>query len=153
MEIKLTLNGREESYQVSDGCLLLQLLRREGCYSVKHGCETGDCGVCTVLLDGRPVVSCILLAAQADGKRVTTLEGLNSGREIDVIQRAFMEAGAIQCGYCTPAMIVVAKALLDKIPTATGAEIREALAGVLCRCTAYIKPVEAILHAAREIER
>ena len=148
MRIKVHLNGAEQTFEVGDRTLLLQLLRGEGLHSVKHGCETGDCGACTVLLDGRPVVSCIMLAAQAADRRVETLEGLNGRPEVVRLQRAFAATGAIQCGYCTPAMVVAASALLGLSPRATEEEVRDALAGVLCRCTGYVKPVEAVLGAA-----
>ena len=153
MEIKINLNGIEETFRVNTAMRLMQLLRREGCHSIKHGCETGDCGTCTVLVDGLPIVSCVMLAAQADGRRVLTMEGLNSTPMMERLQHAFMSTGAIQCGYCTPAMLVVAKALLDQSPHAREKQIREALDGVLCRCTGYVKPVEAIsLIAASEDE-
>lgn len=152
MEIRINLNGSEQSFAVSDRLTLLQLLRSEGYYSVKHGCESGDCGACTVLVDERPIVSCIMLAAQAHEKRLVTLEGLGSESCTANIQEAFVASGAIQCGYCTPAMIIVARALLARSLSATEEEIREALTGVLCRCTGYIKPVEALLHAARKGE-
>jgi putative selenate reductase molybdopterin-binding subunit len=152
MEIKINLNGKEETFRVSDRARLMQLLRGEGCQSVKHGCETGDCGACTVLVDGLPVVSCVMLAAQAGGKQVVTLEGLNSTPVMERLQRAFIDTGAIQCGYCTPAMLLVANALIERSPSAGEAKIRDALAGVLCRCTGYVKPIEAIALAAREVE-
>ena len=150
MEIKINLNSMEETFRVNDRVRLMQLLRREGCQSVKHGCETGDCGACTVLVDGLPIVSCVMLAAQADGRRVATMEGLDSTPMMERLQRAFINSGAIQCGYCTPAMLLVANALLDHVPRASEGEIREALAGVLCRCTGYVKPVEAIALAVEE---
>lgn len=152
LEIKINLNGMDETLRVGDRVRLMQMLRGAGCQSVKHGCETGDCGACTVLVDGRPVVSCVMLAAQADGKKVVTLEGLNSTPTMERLQGAFIKSGAIQCGYCTPAMLLVANALLEKSPAACEAEIREALAGVLCRCTGYVKPVEAIALAVHETE-
>ena len=153
MNIQLTINGGEQTLTVQPGELLLHALRKAGAYGVKHGCETGECGACAVILDGKLVNTCTLLAAQADGGTVTTIEGLapeEPGRRgaVDPIQQAFVETGAIQCGYCTPAQILAAKALLDKTPNPTEAEVREALAGVLCRCTGYVKPVEAVLQAA-----
>ena len=153
MNIQLTINGEEQTLTVQPGELLLHALRKVAYYGVKHGCETGECGACAVILDGKLVNTCTLLAAQADGGTVTTIEGLapeEPGRRgaVDPIQQAFVETGAIQCGYCTPAQILAAKALLDKTPNPTEAEVREALAGVLCRCTGYVKPVEAVLQAA-----
>lgn len=150
MEIHVELNGSDQTFAVSERLTLLQLLRDEGCYSVKHGCESGDCGACTVLVNDRPAVSCIMLAAQAHEKRVVTLEGLDGEPSAACIQDAFVNSGAIQCGYCTPAMILVARALLGRSSTPSETEIREALNGVLCRCTGYVKPVEAVLQATRE---
>lgn len=149
MEIHVKLNGCDQTFSVSERLTLLQLLRDEGCYSVKHGCESGDCGACTVLVNDRPAVSCIMLAAQAHEKHVVTLEGLDDEPSAACVQDAFVNSGAIQCGYCTPAMILVARALLGRSPSPSETEIREALTGVLCRCTGYVKPVEAVLQAAR----
>jgi putative selenate reductase molybdopterin-binding subunit len=145
MDITLTLNGEERRFAIEVGETLLEVLRRNGCVGVKHGCEDGSCGVCAVLLDGQVVHACVLLAAQADGRRVTTIEGLGAYEDLDPLQAAFVEADAVQCGYCTPAMILSAVALLDENPQPTEAEVREALSGVLCRCTGYVKPVEAVM--------
>ena len=149
MNININVNGSDQTFEANDRLTLLHLLRGEGLHSVKHGCESGDCGACTVLVDERPVVCCIMLAAQAEGKSVVTLEGAGGRDEVARLQGAFVETGAIQCGYCTPAMILAAAALLERRPGATEEEVREALAGVLCRCTGYVKPVEAVLRAAR----
>jgi putative selenate reductase molybdopterin-binding subunit len=127
------------------GATLLDVLRHNGYLGAKHGCQDGSCGTCAVLLDGQIIHACILLAAQADGRRVTTIEGLGTFDQPHPLQSAFVEAGAVQCGYCTPGMILAAKALLDENPHPTEAEVREALSGVLCRCTGYLKPVEAVL--------
>jgi len=151
MEIKLTINGEEKILVIKPNLLLMDLLRRERYFSVKHGCETGDCGACAVLLDGRAVNTCIMLAAQAHEKSIVTLESLGTPDHLHPLQQAFIEYGAIQCGYCTPAMILVAKALLDENPEPMEAEVRQALAGVLCRCTGYVKPVEAVLAAADQM--
>ncbi len=148
MKILLTLNGQPRQIDSPPHESLMALLRRLGMWSVKHGCETGECGACSVLLDGQLVPTCILLAAQADGRTITTLESLAPGHALHPIQQAFIDAGAIQCGDCTPAMILATKALLDSAPTPTEAQVREALSGVLCRCTGYKKPVEAVLRAA-----
>lgn len=149
MEIELTLNSIRRRFSIRERMLLLELLRQEGCFSVKHGCETGTCGVCAVLFDGRPVAACMLIAEQADGHRVETLEGLNASRETQILQQAFVDCGGVQCGYCTPAMVLVATALLAKTATPSEPEIRDALAAVLCRCTGYVKPVEAVLRASK----
>ncbi len=135
----------------------MHLLRREGYFGAKFGgCEKGECGACTVLLDGKPVNSCAMLAAQASGHRVETIErsgqhpeqGWKKTEGLSVIQQAFVEIGAIQCGYCTPAMVLAAQALLGENPNPDEGQVREALSGILCRCTGYQKPVQAILRAA-----
>jgi putative selenate reductase molybdopterin-binding subunit len=148
MQIRLTINGELRELSAKPSEPLLWVLRRSGYFGVKHGCESGECGACTVLLDGRPVASCVLLAAQADGRSVTTIESIGTRADLHPLQSAFVEAGAIQCGYCTPAMILAAKALLDVNPSPTEEEVRDALSGVLCRCTGYVKPVQAVLAAA-----
>jgi len=151
--ITLTVNGEERSLQVHPGDTLLDALRAASYTSVKYGCGTGDCGACTVLIDGEPVHSCQMRAVHADGHRVFTVEGLAPypARELDdlhPLQRAFVETGAIQCGYCTPAQMLAAKALLDQTSDPTREEIKEAMSGVLCRCTGYIKIVQAVERAA-----
>lgn len=159
MEVHLQVNGREHTLTVTPRTTLLEALRRLGFYSVKHGCEDGSCGACTVLLDGKPVHACVMLAAQAKGHAILTVEALGQHPEqgwkrtkgLHPIQQAFVETGAIQCGYCTPAMVLAAKHLLDRNPTPTEAEVREALSGILCRCTGYKKPVEAVLLAAARL--
>jgi putative selenate reductase molybdopterin-binding subunit len=149
MQVNLILNGQQRTLDVAPNELLLHALRRHALYSVKHGCETGECGSCVVLINGNPTPTCILLAAQVDGQQITTLEALAIvRREMHPLQQSFVETGAIQCGYCTPAQILCAKALLDQTPDPSESEVREAIAGVLCRCTGYVKPVEAILRAA-----
>lgn len=145
MDITLTINGEERPVSVAPGETLLEVLRRLGYVSVKHGCEDGACGVCAVLLDGQVVHSCVMLAAQADGRRLTTVEGIGTRDHLHPLQAAFVEAGAVQCGYCTPALLLAAKALLDENPHPTETEVRQALSGVLCRCTGYVKPVEAVM--------
>jgi len=153
MSIQVTINGDDHDLETNANEPLLTALRRAGLYSVKHGCETGDCGACAVLLDGVLVNSCTLLARQADGRRIETLEGLapelpGQRGELHPLQRAFIETGAIQCGYCSPAQMLAAKSLLERQPDPTEDEVRDALAGVLCRCTGYVRPVEAVLRAA-----
>jgi putative selenate reductase molybdopterin-binding subunit len=148
MQIRFMLNGQAMAVDAPPGMPLLDLLRRHGVWGVKHGCETGECGACLVLVDGRPKPACLLLAAQAEGRSLVTIEGLTPPRGLHPIQQAFVETGAIQCGYCTPAMVLAAKALLAERPSPTDGEVRECLGGVLCRCTGYVKPVEAVLRAA-----
>ncbi|OQA41568.1 MAG: Xanthine dehydrogenase molybdenum-binding subunit [Chloroflexi bacterium ADurb.Bin325] len=156
MLLRFTLNDRPQTWEVAPNESLLDALRRHGVFGVKHGCETGECGACTVRLDGVPVTSCTLLAAQADGRSVATVEALGEHPEqgwkhtagLHPLQQAFIQAGAIQCGYCTPAQLLAAQALLERNPNPTEAEVRDALSGVLCRCTGYVKPVQAVLRAA-----
>ncbi|MGD2050300.1 MAG: molybdopterin-dependent oxidoreductase, partial [Chloroflexota bacterium] len=148
MEIKLTLNGEEKTIHCQPGDSLFQVLRREGIYSVRYGSETGETGAAAVLLDGELVSSDIMLAAQADGRTVETVESLSQGINLHPIQQAFIETGAIQSGYSTPAMILAAKALLDENPNPTEGQVRDALSGILDRETGYVKPVQAILVAA-----
>ena len=135
MEINLTLNGRAVSASVRPDTLLLDFLRDQGCYSVKRGCETSNCGACTVLLDGRPVLSCSVLAARADGRTVQTLEGLQ--REAEAFVTYIADQGAEQCGFCNPGFVVNTIALLRENPDPTDQEIRTFLAGNLCRCSGY----------------
>jgi putative selenate reductase molybdopterin-binding subunit len=148
--IEMTVNGVLRPGEAEARTTLLEWLRREGYWGVKHGCETGECGACTVLLDGRPALACLTLALRAQGRSVLTVEGLGTPDRLHAIQAAFVETGAIQCGYCTPAMELCAKALLDAQADPSDAEVRDALAGCLCRCTGYVKPVEAVRRAARE---
>src|SRR5438874_1514042 len=148
MELELRINGVIKSLDVALNESLLTVLRREGYFSVKHGCETGECGACTVLVDGIARPSCVMLAAQSGGCTLTTVESLDSARKLHPLQEAFIDAGAIQCGFCTPGMLLSASALLQRNPHPTEDEVRDALSGNLCRCTGYVKPVQAILRAA-----
>jgi carbon-monoxide dehydrogenase small subunit len=149
MLLSLTVNGTRHEIDVSPALRLIDLLRDElGLTGTKEGCGEGECGSCTVLLDGRAVCSCLILAVQARDREVTTIEGLARDGELDVIQRMFVEHGAVQCGYCTPGMIMSAKALLNENPHPTEAQIRTALAGNLCRCTGYTTIIEAVSAAA-----
>jgi putative selenate reductase molybdopterin-binding subunit len=156
MRIELTVNGRNHQTDAQPGDSLLKTLRREGYHGVKHGCETGECGACAVLVDGKLVNSCVRLASQAENQNIETIENIGEHPEqgwkttqgLHPLQVAFVDSGAIQCGYCTPGMILAAKQLLARNPNPSEAEVRDALSGVLCRCTGYVKPVQAILHAA-----
>lgn len=152
MRIEMILNGVRRGFEIEPGDTLLELLRRKGYKGVKKGCETGDCGACAVLLDGRAVNSCLVLAAKADGRTVTTVEGLEADGRLSVLQEAFLDAGAVQCGYCTPGMLIAATDLLNRNPHPSEEEIREAISGNLCRCTGYVKQVEAIELAVRRME-
>ncbi len=148
MELELRINGLIKSLEVAPNDSLMAVLRKEGYYSVKHGCETGECGACTVLVDGVPRPSCVTLAAQVGGCTLTTVESLGTARKLHPIQEAFVDTGAIQCGFCTPGMVLSAHALLKHNPDPTEEEVRDALSGNLCRCTGYVKPVQAVLRAA-----
>jgi len=148
MRIALTVDGRTESAEIGPGESLMEVLRRLGHTSVKNGCDRGDCGSCAILLDGRAVNACLVFAAQAEGRRITTVEGL---APLHPLQRAVLDGGAVQCGFCTPGMLLTAIELLERTPNPTEDDVREALAGAYCRCTGYVKPVEAILAAAREV--
>ncbi|MCD4672056.1 MAG: molybdopterin-dependent oxidoreductase [Anaerolineaceae bacterium] len=146
--VTFVLNGRETTTSVEPKQTLLDFLRNISLFSVKSGCREGDCGMCTVLLDGNPIRSCLMEASKVDGREVTTLEGLSKGGQLHPLQQAFIETDAAQCGFCTPAQILTAKALLDRNPNPTDGEIRSALSGVLCRCTGYVQIIEGVQRAA-----
>lgn len=153
VDITCTINGRERNLAVEATELLVDTLRlRLGLTGTKKACGTGDCGACTVIVDGEAVRSCILLTASMHGKSITTIEGLGDVSHLHPIQQAFIDAGAVQCGYCTPGMILTAKALLDRQPHPTPEQIREAISGNLCRCTGYVK-IEAAIRRAAERSR
>jgi aerobic-type carbon monoxide dehydrogenase small subunit (CoxS/CutS family) len=145
IELNVTVNGQAKSWTIAPGDLLLDVLRREGYYGVKRGCEKGECGACTVMLNGKAVNSCIVFAAHAEGGQILTIEGVAEAGHLHPVQESFVDHGAVQCGFCTPGMVLSAKALLERRPNATEAEVREVLAGHFCRCTGYKKPVEAVL--------
>jgi len=148
-EIVLRVNGQDRRVAVEPDELLVDVLREKlGLTGTKKGCGTGDCGACTVLLDGQPVTSCLVLALAAEGRSILTVEGLAPDGQLHPLQAAFVECGAVQCGYCTPGLLLTAKHLLDTNPHPSEAEVRAAIAGNLCRCTGYVKIVEAILAAA-----
>ena len=150
--LSLRINGETHEVLTEPHRTLLDVLRDDlGLTGTKENCLEAECGVCTVLLDGRAVNACILLAAQCQGRDIVTIEGLAEGGELHPLQRAFVERGAVQCGYCIPGMILSAKAHLDECPEAGEDGIREALAGNLCRCTGYQKIIEAVTAAAREL--
>jgi carbon-monoxide dehydrogenase small subunit len=147
--LTLRLNGETVEAAFAPYKTLLEVLREDlGLMATKHGCELGECGACTVLLDGEPVLSCLVLGVECDGRDVLTTEGLAANGELHPLQTAFADLGAAQCGYCTPAFLVTAKALLDRNPTPTRDEIREALSGALCRCTGYTQIFDAVESAA-----
>ncbi|MFO7996041.1 MAG: (2Fe-2S)-binding protein [Dehalococcoidia bacterium] len=148
--IRLTVNGEEHQVEISAKETLLEVLReRLSLTGAKEGCQDGSCGACTILLDGKPARACLVLAAEAEGKDILTIEGLSRDNELHPIQEAFIHHGGIQCGFCTPGMILTAKALVDSNPEPTEAEIEEAISGNLCRCTGYAKIVESIIAATK----
>jgi aerobic-type carbon monoxide dehydrogenase small subunit (CoxS/CutS family) len=147
--VSLTFNGEAAQLLVPVHKTLLEVLREDlGLTGTKHGCELGECGTCTVLVEGLPQLSCLLLPVQLHGRAVTTIEGLARGAEPDPLQTAFAELGAAQCGYCSPGILLAARALLDRTPLPSRDQIKEALAGNLCRCTGYVKIIEAVELAA-----
>jgi carbon-monoxide dehydrogenase small subunit len=151
-EINLTVNNRPYRLSVLPWRTLLEVIRENlGLTGTKEGCGLGECGACTVLIDGRAVNSCLVLAAEADGKQITTIEGLADGDKLHPLQQAFVDHGGLQCGFCTPGMILSAKALLDENPTPTEEEIKQGIAGNLCRCTGYAKIIESIKAAAENM--
>ena len=150
--VRITINGLLREVAVPANRTLLDLLREDlDLTGTKHGCGEGDCGACTVLLDGEPVNACLVLAAEAEGREVTTIEGLAGGSLLHPVQQAFVDAGAVQCGYCTPGMVLVAAALVARNPSPTESDVRHALSGNFCRCTGYQKIVEAVLTASARV--
>lgn len=151
MEIQLTINGEPETLEVAKSASLLDALRENGYTGTNRACDTGACGMCRVLLDGEPTESCVIPASRADGSTVETIEGIGTQDDLHPIQEAFIENSAVQCGYCTPGMVMTTKAFLEDNPDPTEAEIRSALDDVLCRCTGYKKIVEAVETAAERM--
>ncbi len=152
MEIEITVNGRKRQFDAEPNKLLLNLVRDELYLTgTKYGCGIGECGACTVLLDGEAVLACMVLAVDADGRCVETVEGVADGDKLDPIQEAYIEEGAIQCGFCTPGFIMTTKALLSENPDPSEAEIREYLKGNYCRCTGYVNIIKAVQSAAEKL--
>ena len=151
LSLTLTINGSKERLRVSSNLTLLHMLReRLGLTGTKNGCEAGECGACTVLMDGEPVNSCMVLAVECDGREIWTVEGLTANGELARLQESFMKLNAIQCGFCTPGMLISAYALLQRNPLPSELEIREALVGNLCRCTGYKRIIQAVQDALSE---
>jgi len=149
--LKLDVNGEEFEILTEVHRTLLEVLREDlSLTGSKRGCDLGTCGACTVLIDGKPYRSCLTLAADVQGKKITTIEGLSQDGELHSLQKAFVEKGAIQCGFCTPGMILTAKALMDEYPDPSEREVKKAISGNLCRCTGYVKIVEAIISVAKK---
>ena len=152
MEIEITINGRKRRFDVKPNKLLLNLVRDDLYLTgTKYGCGIGECGACTVHLDGEAVLACMVLAVDADGRKVDTVEGVADGNKLDPVQEAYIEEGAIQCGFCTPGFVMTTKALLAENPDPSEAEIREYLKGNYCRCTGYVNIVRAVQSAARKL--
>lgn len=153
-KIRITLNGEEVDVSFAPYKTLLEVLREDlGHTGTKHGCELGECGACAVILDGKPVLSCLVLAVECDGREVETVEGLVSDGNLHPLQEAFADLGGAQCGYCTPGILVTAKSLLDENPHPSRDQIREALSGNLCRCTGYLQIFDAVEAAMIEIAK
>ena len=149
-EIELNVNGKLYDVLIKNKQTLADVLREElGLTGTKKGCDEGECGACTVLLDGKPVRSCLLLAIDVRGRKITTIEGLGENGELDPVQEAFIEQGGIQCGFCTPGMILSAKALLNAIPHPDEEQVKTAINGNLCRCTGYVRIIRAVLAASQ----
>ena len=152
--MKLSINGMAYEEEINHRRTLLEVLRENlGLLGTHKGCDEGQCGACTVLIDGNEVNSCLVLAASVEGKEITTIEGLADGEQLHPVQEAFVEYGAIQCGFCTPGMIMVAKGFLDKNPQPTEEEAKRAVAGNLCRCTGYFQIIDAVLKAAEKMRK
>ena len=152
-QIKLTVNGTLHELSVQPWEVLVDVIRDNlGLTGTKEGCGLGECGACTVIMDNKPVNSCLVLAVEADGKQIITIEGLANGDKLHPIQEAFIEHGGMQCGFCTPGMIMSAKALLDENPTPDEEEIKRGIAGNICRCTGYTKIIESIKAAAKNMQ-
>lgn len=152
--VKFIVNGRPYEIPIEPQMTLVEVLRDKlDITGTKISCGAGECGACTVLIEGKPVLSCLTLAITAREKNILTIEGLAKGNDLHPIQKAFIDNGAIQCGFCTPGMILTAKALLDENPDPTREEVKKALAGNLCRCTGYVKIVDAVLAAAEEMRK
>jgi carbon-monoxide dehydrogenase small subunit len=144
-EVFFTVNGEPYQLTIDSRRTLLEVLRESlGLKGTKHGCDTGECGACTVIIDGKAILACLTLAVACQGKNIVTIEGLAKGEDLDPLQKAFMVKGAIQCGFCTPGLVLSARALLDINPRPSEEEIKQAIAGNLCRCTGYVKVLEAI---------
>ena len=153
MKVNITINGRNREFDVEPSKLLLNLLRDDlDLTGAKYGCGIGECGACTVHVDGEPVLGCMTLAVDCDGKSVETIENLSNGKELHPIQQAYLDEGAVQCGFCTPGFIMTTKALLEENPDPSESEIRGYLKGNLCRCTGYVNIVKAVQTAAERMQ-
>jgi carbon-monoxide dehydrogenase small subunit len=153
MNIKFKINGRQYVFDIEPNTLLINLLREELYLTgTKYGCGIGECGACTVLIDGNPVLSCMTLAIDCEGREIETIEGLSDGQKLNMIQESYLDEGAVQCGFCTPGFIMTTKALLSEIKTPNENEIREFLKGNICRCTGYVNIIRAVQKAAKKMQ-
>lgn len=153
MKLHVKINGEDRELDIHPKDMLLDVLREEGFSGVKRGCSTGDCGACACIVDGKAVNTCILFAAQCEGSKITTVEGIGNPKAPSPVQKEMTDAGGIQCGFCVPGIVVSATALIDENPEPTEDEIREALDGNLCRCTGYVKQIEAISRAVKGVRK
>jgi len=153
MKLNVKINGKKFDLEVNPNAMLIDVLRDAGFKSVKNGCSEGSCGACAVMIDGRPKNSCIILAGQVQDSEILTAEGLGNPETPHILQRSFVDHGSTQCGYCNPGSLISVKALLDKNPKPTEADVKDALDGNLCRCTGYVKRIEAVLDAAKIIQK
>ncbi len=154
IEIKFTLNKKHVSAKIESNIRLIDLLRDQfNLTGTKEGCGVGECGACTVLMNGRAVNSCLVIAAQADGSDIVTIEGISNGDVLNPLQKNFLSHGAVQCGFCTPGMVLSASALLDQKPNPNEEEIKDAIAGNLCRCTGYKQIIDAVKETAKELNQ
>lgn len=151
MEVILNINGEDKKVQIDPGDMLLDTLRSNGYYGPKRACSSGNCGACTVIMDGEAVNSCMVFTASAAGKKIETVEGLGTVSNPHPLQKNFVDEGAVQCGYCIPGMLMSSKVLLDKNDNPTRDEVKEALSGNLCRCTGYVKQIDAVMKTAAEM--
>ena len=151
VKITIRINGQELTWDILPGALLIDSLRDNGFLGVKRGCDTGDCGACAVVVDDKVVNACVTFTGTTAGREILTIEGLGSPEALHPLQQAFLDCAAVQCGFCTPGMLLVAKDLLDRNLSPSEEEVRKGMAGVLCRCTGYRKPVEAVLLAAEKM--
>lgn len=151
MQVNLNINGQDRKIEIAPGELLLDTLRNIGLYGAKRACSTGDCGACTVIVNGEAVNSCLVFTASVENSKITTIEGIGTVSNPHPLQKTFVEEGAVQCGYCIPGMILSAKVLLDKNNNPSEEDVKTALSGHLCRCTGYVKQIKAVIKAASEL--
>ncbi|MDN5280112.1 MAG: aerobic carbon-monoxide dehydrogenase small subunit [Clostridiales bacterium] len=153
MKLNTRINGKDYCLEINPNAMLVDVLRQAGLKSVKFGCGEGSCGCCAVMIDGKPRNSCITLAGLAEGAEILTVEGMGNPQEPHALQQAFVDSGSTQCGYCNPGSLIAAKALLDSNPNPSAEDVKDALDGNLCRCTGYVKRIDAVLSAAKAMKK